>query len=519
MATLIVNGFPVFLDTDGTPVDEGYIYIGEDGLNPITNPVSVYWDEDLTVPASNIRTRGGYPVYQGSPGRLYVANAYSLIVQDKYQRTIYYQPSSSNGIGQISLGDDSTFIENDGGVLKVSIGSAIEANGDVFEVTALMTPTGSAAAGAYLFFDPSSNTFAWSAVAGTLDATKRGLYDGSGRRQCRFRLLSATTWEETVGATITTILSDITESIEDASRGLDLTYVELDGGVVKVSIGSRIEANGSIFTVSALMTPSGSAVAGAYLFYEPSGSTFAWSTTPGTYDPTKGGFYNVGGQRQCRFRLRSSTTWEVLGDIRDVFRTGTAATYTAPKTGRYRVQVFGGGGGGGGCGVGVASSCGGGGSGSYSAITFYLEEGDTLTYTVGAGGAGGAGGGTGTTGGAGSQSTCTDGVRTASAAGALGGVGGNNVGTAGGVAFHHETDEAEPGVDGQDGGAGTVSSTSGRGGYGPGCKSAPGVASGNPGGNGTGYGGGASGGSGASQPGGDGAAGAVIIELLGSFQS
>ena len=518
MSILIVNGFPVFLDTDGEPIDEGYIFIGEDNLNPITNPVQAYWDSTLSVPASNIRTRGGYPMYQGSPGRLYVDGAYSLIVQDKYQRTVYYQPSSVGAVGQLTLGGDNTFLENDAGTLKVSIGSSIEANGVIFEVTTLMTPSGSAVDGAYLFFDPASNTFVWSATPGTLDASKAGLYDGSDRRQCRFRLLSATTWEETIGSTITTILSDITEAIEDASRGLDLTYIELDGGTVKVSIGSRIEANGSIFTATALMTPSGSATARAYLFYEPSGSTFAWSTTPGTYDATKGGFYNAGGQRQCRFRLRSATTWEVLSSIIDVFITGTAATYTAPKTGRYLVKTYGAGGGGGGCNVGAASSAGGGGSGGYSCRTYYLAQGAILTYTVGAGGAGGAGGGS-NNGAAGGTTTVTDGIDTMSATGGSGGQGVNNTAGTGGAGGTGNTDEAKTNIDGKTGGTGTISSTSGYGASGPGASVEVGVATGNPGVVGNNYGGGGSGGSGASQGGGDGASGAVIVELIDSFQS
>lgn len=97
------------------------------------------------------------------------------------------------------LGRDVTMIENDGGTLKVSVGSVVECSGAIYEVTsAAETPTGSPADGTYLFFDPAGPSFAWSAVAGTYSAAKGGIYDGSDRRQCRFRLNSGTTWDQLV---------------------------------------------------------------------------------------------------------------------------------------------------------------------------------------------------------------------------------------------------------------------------------------------------------------------------------
>lgn len=88
----VQNGYAVFMDEDGKPIDEGYVYIGEVGLNPITNPEPVYWDRALTIVAAQpIRTRGGYALYNGSPGQLYTFASYSLLVQNKYRATLYYQ--------------------------------------------------------------------------------------------------------------------------------------------------------------------------------------------------------------------------------------------------------------------------------------------------------------------------------------------------------------------------------------------------------------------------------------------
>ncbi len=89
MPNLVQNPFPVFTDVDGDPLEDGYIFIGVAGLNPISNPLQAYWDPSLTVPASNIRTKGGYPVYNGAASRLYTSTNYSILVQDKRGATVY----------------------------------------------------------------------------------------------------------------------------------------------------------------------------------------------------------------------------------------------------------------------------------------------------------------------------------------------------------------------------------------------------------------------------------------------
>jgi len=88
--------FPVFSDTDGTPLENGYIWIGQANLDPQTNPIAVYWDEALTQPAAQpIRTIGGYPSLNGGPGRLYCASAYSARVQNKNGVTLYSAASEA----------------------------------------------------------------------------------------------------------------------------------------------------------------------------------------------------------------------------------------------------------------------------------------------------------------------------------------------------------------------------------------------------------------------------------------
>jgi hypothetical protein len=91
MTTLSVSPpFPIFSDRDGQPLENGYVWIGTVNLNPITNPISVYWDAGLTQPAAlPVRTINGYPANNGTPGRLYVASDFSITVQDAKGSLVY----------------------------------------------------------------------------------------------------------------------------------------------------------------------------------------------------------------------------------------------------------------------------------------------------------------------------------------------------------------------------------------------------------------------------------------------
>jgi len=87
--------YPAFAGTDGQPLENGYIYVGTVNLNPQVNPITVYWDAALTIPAAQpIRTLNGYPVYQGTPSRFYAGSDYSIQVLDSKGSLVY---TSLNG--------------------------------------------------------------------------------------------------------------------------------------------------------------------------------------------------------------------------------------------------------------------------------------------------------------------------------------------------------------------------------------------------------------------------------------
>jgi hypothetical protein len=92
--------FPVITDTNGQPLEDGFIYIGIANQDPVTNPITVYWDAALTIPASQpIRTLAGYPSRSGTPAVLYVNSNYSITVKNKNNALVYQSLSVTERVG------------------------------------------------------------------------------------------------------------------------------------------------------------------------------------------------------------------------------------------------------------------------------------------------------------------------------------------------------------------------------------------------------------------------------------
>jgi len=86
----VKNPFTTFIDRDGKPLENGKIYIGVYGENPITYPQNVYWDDATTSAAVQpIRTLNGYPVNNGTAAKIFVADRYSIAVYNKNDELIY----------------------------------------------------------------------------------------------------------------------------------------------------------------------------------------------------------------------------------------------------------------------------------------------------------------------------------------------------------------------------------------------------------------------------------------------
>jgi hypothetical protein len=106
MSALSINPpYPAFAGADGLPLENGYIWVGVVNLNPVVNPIAVYWDSALTIPAVQpIRTLNGYPVYQGTPSRFYAGSDYSIQVLDSKGSVVYtsFNGNASSGGGLAS---------------------------------------------------------------------------------------------------------------------------------------------------------------------------------------------------------------------------------------------------------------------------------------------------------------------------------------------------------------------------------------------------------------------------------
>jgi len=98
MAALSIQvPYPVFYDRDGQPLENGNIYIGVANLDPITNPLQVYYDDALTITASQpLVTSGGYVYRNGTPTQLYVnATDFSITVNDSKNLFVYNFPEAT----------------------------------------------------------------------------------------------------------------------------------------------------------------------------------------------------------------------------------------------------------------------------------------------------------------------------------------------------------------------------------------------------------------------------------------
>lgn len=107
--------FPVYNDSDGTPLDEGCIYFGLINQNPETAPIPVYWDAAGTLPAIQpLRTVNGYIVRSGTPAAVYCPSGYSMSVKSKRGVLIYYcaTPPATEFMTVADFGGDPTGVQD-----------------------------------------------------------------------------------------------------------------------------------------------------------------------------------------------------------------------------------------------------------------------------------------------------------------------------------------------------------------------------------------------------------------------
>lgn len=130
--TNVTPPFDLFTDDDGQPLDAGFIYIGTANADPVSNPVAIYWDAALTIPASQpVRTINGFPSRSGSPGRLFVASNFSITVKDKKGVQQLTNPSGGRaGLGSIVLVATESLTAETGATIALNDGSTLRIGDD-----------------------------------------------------------------------------------------------------------------------------------------------------------------------------------------------------------------------------------------------------------------------------------------------------------------------------------------------------------------------------------------------------
>jgi hypothetical protein len=128
----VLPPFLVFPDSDGTPLENGQIFIGQPGYEARTTPKASFFDTAQTIPTgtatgSAISTMGGFPARNGSPAMFYVDGDFSISVLDRNGVLLY---SALNTTLAINLGavDTGPILAPDGNIVAVGLGFINEAN-------------------------------------------------------------------------------------------------------------------------------------------------------------------------------------------------------------------------------------------------------------------------------------------------------------------------------------------------------------------------------------------------------
>lgn len=93
----VESPFKVYTGRDGKPLNNGYVYFGVANQNPVTAPITVYWDLAGTQPALQpLRTENGYIVHAGTPANVFCDVDYSELVNDSRGRRVFYARTSAD---------------------------------------------------------------------------------------------------------------------------------------------------------------------------------------------------------------------------------------------------------------------------------------------------------------------------------------------------------------------------------------------------------------------------------------
>lgn len=146
--------YPYFTDATGTALDGGYIYVGTSGLDPRTNPITVYQNAANTITwAQPMRTVSGYPAYQGAPSNFYPATVtYSIVVTSSKGAVLFTNLNVAPGGDGVNVVDYGASPSATAAVNVAAFQAALDTGrsvyipGGTYSLNAKLTSTGKAVA-------------------------------------------------------------------------------------------------------------------------------------------------------------------------------------------------------------------------------------------------------------------------------------------------------------------------------------------------------------------------------------
>jgi hypothetical protein len=123
-ATSEARALPFFTDLYGQPLESGFIYIGQPGLDPVAYPSAVTSDIAGSVVVSQpIRTTHGHAAAAGSLIHLYVQIPYSITILDGAGRLVYASLNETDPVA-LAVGSSSVQSAGDLATLRARSGSS-----------------------------------------------------------------------------------------------------------------------------------------------------------------------------------------------------------------------------------------------------------------------------------------------------------------------------------------------------------------------------------------------------------
>lgn len=95
VATVVSSPYSAILDLTGQGLTLGALYIGAANQDPQVNPQAVYWDQALTVPASQpLQVSAGYIMRDGTPAAAFTSGDYSIRALDHNGAQVFYRATN-----------------------------------------------------------------------------------------------------------------------------------------------------------------------------------------------------------------------------------------------------------------------------------------------------------------------------------------------------------------------------------------------------------------------------------------